>query len=166
MRVDLDPDGTTTLAYTGMHLDEELENAYVSWNLDAEVNNPNELNTTITPSEDGIFQYHVSVTNGLCSDYDSIRIQVITPFSAPNAITPNGDGINETWKIYGLRGREANVRVYNRWGSLIFERFTNYYDQFDGKYKGKRLPIGTYYWTIEFPANDIENASGTVTILY
>ena len=40
----------------------------------------------------------------------------------PNVFTPNGDGLNETFEIFGIEGfRGSALQVFDRWGALIFE---------------------------------------------
>jgi gliding motility-associated-like protein len=66
-----------------------------------------------------------------------------------NTFTPNGDGVNDKWSVPGLRFYEgARVSVFDKAGDRLF--YTEIPDQgWDGTYKGKQLPIGSYYWVIE-----------------
>ncbi len=66
-----------------------------------------------------------------------------------NTFTPNGDGANDKWSVPGLRFYEgARVSVFDKAGDRMF--YTEIPDQgWDGTYKGKELPIGSYYWVIE-----------------
>jgi gliding motility-associated-like protein len=53
----------------------------------------------------------------------------------PNAFTPNGDGINDTWSPIPRKITEIRWMVFNRWGEKVYE--TNKIgDKWDGKYKG------------------------------
>ncbi|MDX1905652.1 MAG: PKD domain-containing protein [Bacteroidia bacterium] len=62
---------------------------------------------------------------------------------APNAFTPNGDGINDAFKIEGFRVQSVNLKIYSRWGMLLFE--TNDLNQgWDGTYKGENVNEGVY----------------------
>jgi gliding motility-associated-like protein len=61
--------------------------------------------------------------------------------------TPNGDGINETWKILGIRSdfnAKSNVYIFDRFGKLIKE-LDPLTDGWDGTYLGKPMPA-TDYW--------------------
>ncbi len=61
--------------------------------------------------------------------------------------TPNGDGINETWKILGIRSdfnANSNVYIFDRFGKLIKE-LDPLTDGWDGTYLGKPMPA-TDYW--------------------
>jgi gliding motility-associated-like protein len=67
----------------------------------------------------------------------------------PNAFSPNGDGINDTWQIKLLNSfLNAKVQVFNRQGQLVFNT-KGYSKPWDGTSNGKPLPIGTYYYVIE-----------------
>ncbi len=68
----------------------------------------------------------------------------------PNGFTPNGDGINDKWMLKNVAKLYPNcsVTVYNRWGSEVFAS-RGYTTPWDGTFKGKRLPDGTYYCIIE-----------------
>ena len=66
-----------------------------------------------------------------------------------NTFTPNQDGKNDTWGVPDLRYyRGVRIQVFNRGGDRLF--YTENPDiRWEGTHKGKELPIGTYYWTIE-----------------
>jgi len=57
------------------------------------------------------------------SDEVTVFVNVQRPIYYPNAISPNGDGNNEKFTLYGnSAARQINyLRVYNRWGGLMFE---------------------------------------------
>jgi gliding motility-associated-like protein len=97
-------------------------------------------------------QYTVMVTdtNG-CVGIDSLLITVIPEIRFPSGITPNGDGINDSWIIDYIDLYPNNVvEVYSRWGDLLYraEGYDNN-DPWDGFYNGKELPVGTYYYIVE-----------------
>jgi gliding motility-associated-like protein len=86
---------------------------------------------------------------------------IITP---PNAFTPNGDGINDLWLISGLTTYPNSlVNVYNRSGENVF-RSKGYSQPWDGFYKAKNLPAGTYYYVIDL-ANGKPKVSGYLTLV-
>ena len=83
-----------------------------------------------------------------CIDSSSVIVYVLTPgkFVMPNAFTPNGDGKNDNFYPV-IKGDEETVTaftIYNRWGQLIH----NSTDPWDGKFKGKEQPAGTYVYYI------------------
>jgi gliding motility-associated-like protein len=63
--------------------------------------------------------------------------------------TPNGDGINDTWGIPEMRFyKGASLQVLERNGREVF--YTEDPDQrWDGTYKGKEVPVGSYYWILK-----------------
>jgi len=86
-------------------------------------------------------------------------------FFIPNAITPNGDGYNDTWVIQGLEEvGQHKILIYNRWGELLLET-TEYANDWDGTRNGKQLPHSTYYYIADIPGASTEMLSGTITIL-
>jgi len=69
-----------------------------------------------------------------------------------NAFSPNGDGFNESWKVYDDRSCISGkivVNVFNRNGSKVFES-RDYQNDWRGTYNGKPIPDGTYYGIVEF----------------
>ena len=70
-------------------------------------------------------------------------------FAVPDAFTPNGDGLNDTWDIYNLP-ENNEVWVMNRWGEILF-RTKNYRGEWDGtNQRGKPLPGGVYIYKIVY----------------
>ncbi|MDF2431954.1 MAG: hypothetical protein JWP44_1585 [Mucilaginibacter sp.] len=82
----------------------------------------------------------------------------------PNAITPNGDGINDQWNIAALLNYpKCTVRIYNRYGVLVYNS-TGYSKAWDGTYNSAPLPAGIYYYVID-PKSDQKVFSGSVVII-
>lgn len=71
--------------------------------------------------------------------------EVIPPVNIyiPNAFTPNGDGINDSFGVKGEGIRNFHLYIYNRWGEKIFET-TNPRQQWDGLYAGEPAEQGSY----------------------
>ena len=65
----------------------------------------------------------------------------------PNSFTPNGDGLNDTFGISGEAIQSFSMRIFNRWGDMIFEtNSTN--EQWNGTFKGQKAPTGSYVYKI------------------
>jgi gliding motility-associated-like protein len=66
-----------------------------------------------------------------------------------NVITPNADGYNDYFVIKNIQYfQPVKLSIFNRWGDELFSS-SNYKNDWDGKYKGKNLPEGSYYYYIE-----------------
>ena len=84
-----------------------------------------------------------------CTASDTMVLDVVPSIWFPDGFTPNGDGVNDVWEIDNIfLFPNCEVEVYDRWGILLF-RSVGYGTPFDGQYKGKDLPVGTYYYIIK-----------------
>ena len=105
-----------------------------------------------------------------CVTEARVRVLHILPLKTPNAFTPNGDGLNDTWKIEGLfKYAKVSVRVFNRWGAQVFQDIEGYKVPWDGSYNGLALPAGTYYYQLELsgsPDHTDQTVTGPLTIVY
>lgn len=106
-----------------------------------------------------------------CVSYDTI---VIDPCNVderfkgmPNAITPNGDGNNDVWRIPQIDPYpQAIVEIYDRWGIMVYRSEPGYSDLWDGRSSdGRILPMDSYYFVISLNYEGNETITGTVTII-
>lgn len=82
-----------------------------------------------------------------------------------NAITPNGDGSNDTWVIGGLDGyADAHVQVVNRYGQVVFES-NGYANPWRGTLNNEPLPPADYYYVVSYDKSK-EPLTGVVSIKY
>lgn len=99
---------------------------------------------------DGNTSFYISYVDGNCeSDRFEVKVTVAgSDIFIPNTITPNGDGVNDTWEIAGIESYE-NVRIslFNRYGQNIFQS-QGYKTPFNGIINGNTLTDGTYYYMI------------------
>jgi gliding motility-associated-like protein len=83
-----------------------------------------------------------------------------------DAITPNGDGINDTWVIYNIENYPKSiVRVFNSSGNEVFSA-RNYQNDWNGHYKNNNisLPNGSYYYQIDFDGDGSVDKEGWIYI--
>ena len=119
-------------------------------------------NISVQPLESA--WYSLMVDSSGCLGIDSIYVVLgVIPY---DAITPNGDQMNDVWEILDIENYPAAiVKVFNRWGEIVFE--SNGGDTFipwDGIYESEELPVGTYYYVIDL--NNGEDAqTGPITIV-
>jgi gliding motility-associated-like protein len=84
----------------------------------------------------------------------------------PNAFTPNNDGKNDTFLIYGNTISSAKMSIYTQWGQLIFQS-DNVANGWDGTFKGVNQPIGVYVYMVDitFTNGTTSLRKGTVTLI-
>lgn len=92
-----------------------------------------------------------------CIDSTSRQVEVKQDFNLfiPNSFTPNGDGINDLWLMYGGGFDGFELQVYNRWGQLIFQS-NDINDFWDGTFGGEEVPDGVYYYLINLVLEDLK----------
>ena len=91
-----------------------------------------------------------------------IQVKDKDRFFIPNIITPNGDGLNDTWKLDFLADYpEHRVTIYNRYGKVVF-RADHYNNDWDGSGQGNsgyvayfNLPNGIYTYVIDLGNKEI-----------
>ena len=91
---------------------------------------------------------------------DTVEINV------SQAITPNGDGVNDTWVIYNLGNHPGSiVRVFNQWGKEVFYS-NDYQNNWTGYYQGSNemLPVGSYLYQIDLGGDGSIDAQGWLYI--
>ncbi|RZK18090.1 MAG: gliding motility-associated C-terminal domain-containing protein, partial [Pedobacter sp.] len=84
----------------------------------------------------------------------------------PNAFTPNNDGKNDVFLIYGNTIASAKMNIYTQWGQLLFQS-DNVANGWDGTFRGVNQPIGVYVYMVEAQLTDGTTVirKGTVTLL-
>lgn len=164
--VDINTNVTPFLIYLGGTAQLNATNASsFSWSPPDYLNDPNIANPESTPEV--TTQYTVTGEIGECTVTANATVTVGPPLIIFDGITPNSDGINDTWTILGIERFEANViTIFDRWGQQVF-RSTGYPQPWDGTNKGKPLPMGAYYYVIELNSFDVEipPITGVISII-
>lgn len=120
-------------------------------------------NPRFTPGDDQLYRLTVTGIGG-CSAYDDLFVKVLRAPVVPNAFSPNGDGINDTWVIEYLESYPGcTIEVYDRYGHRVYYS-EGYTKAWDGKLNGTPLPVGVYYYIIN-PKNGRPLMKGALTIL-
>ena len=95
-------------------------------------------------------------TPGGCSISDSIFIDVITvrKIFFANAFSPNGDGINDRFTVFGDSPNVQEIeslRIYDRWGAMLYEglnfQANDLESGWDGTFRGKQMQTGIYTYS-------------------
>jgi gliding motility-associated-like protein len=92
------------------------------------------------------------------------RVEPLMNVYIPNAFTPNGDGINDTFGIKGEGAFEYSLVIFNRWGEKIFES-NNPNQQWDGTYKSLPVQPGEYVYQLMAHGKNYKGQSGVVTLV-
>ncbi|PZR28759.1 MAG: hypothetical protein DI535_04850 [Citrobacter freundii] len=110
---------------------------------------------TVTATSSGGCQATSSIT--IAPPSGTVRIS--------NVLTPNGDGKNDRWIIWGIENKPDNsVKVFDRAGRLIYSQ-RNYSNNWDGRYQGKLLEEGAYYYVVDF-GDGQQPATGMLNIIH
>jgi gliding motility-associated-like protein len=111
--------------------------------------------------------YYVTTTDGTCSITTTVQVGYIKEhcFKVPTAFSPNGDGINDEWRMDGLSFfyKNCNVTVFSRWGEIVYSS-KGYKYPWDGNHNGEPLPVDSYHFVIEL-GDGSNPIVGQVTIL-
>jgi gliding motility-associated-like protein len=137
------------------------------WMLDNQ-NISNSNSVTITWDSIGTYTLIVRFNSG-CQTERSYSIEVIDcPVYFPNTFTPNGDGLNDSWKPY-INSDQIRWYIYDRWGLEIYTA-DDKEDSWDGcmDYNGERRPCQSdvYIWLAEWKylKGGWQSKTGRVTI--
>lgn len=94
------------------------------------------------------------------ADYEPFRVQLAeSKIEAPNAFSPNGDGINDYYNVYNVKSIVSfSGAIYNRWGQQLYSWGIDEIGcedcGWDGTYKGKPVKAGVYYVVINAKGAD------------
>lgn len=122
--------------------------------------------TSSSPQSCGIDSFRYRVCNGTtCSEATvTIYVQCADSLFVYNAISPNGDGINDNFVIDGLQNYTDNtLLIFNRWGNQIFKT-VNYQNDWQGQWNGSELPDGTYFFFLYDNTKNILLKNGYIQI--
>ena len=136
-----------------------------SWTPTESLDNNSISNPDANPLETTTYYLQVTDIHG-CKNADSMVVNVIEDFKLfiYNVITPDGNGLNDTWKITNIETFEgADVYVYDRWGGEVLS-VKGYQNDWEGVSGTDQLTDGTYYYVIKFTDSD-KVYKGSLTVL-
>ncbi len=114
----------------------------------------------------GLYTVTVTDQNG-CSANDSIQVKTTfeSCLTIPNAISPNGDLINDVLNIGNSEYYpRMEVTIINNWGQTVWKSEKGYPVPWDGRSNGIKLPIDSYFYIINLH-NGSKLIAGSVTII-
>ncbi len=115
-----------------------------------------------------------TITYVVCDIYNAcdtaivvVQVECFIDLIIPEGISPNGDGVNDTFEIIGLEDYpDHRISIYNRWGRMVYES-ENYQNDWDGRSQDALdlgngfLPEGTYFMVLEL-GNGVKPVKGYV----
>lgn len=126
--------------------------------------------TEAAPIQTTQYSIQVSDSSG-CIAVDSATIYVRKTYDVyiPNAFSPNNDGRNDYFEIYGKKSswKYVAVRIFDRWGELVFES-TDLNFKWDGTYKGQLVEPNVYVYVLDLTFADghsIAAQRGSITLI-
>jgi len=131
---------------------------YFRWEISADGQAPFIIRTGLSHKysfkEAGTFTVKLIASNNYCTDMDSVVVKVSeSAVYAPNVFTPNGDGINDEFRVAYKSIVEFNCWVFNRWGQEVYH-WTDPQKGWDGTVKGKPASEGAYFYVIRAKGAD------------
>jgi gliding motility-associated-like protein len=120
------------------------------------ISSPNQATTNAFPDQNTWFRVTAIDIETDCSSTDSVFVKVFDDCSVsiPTAFSPNGDGINDCFRVLGSPKQENfRLSIYNRWSELVFdsnERTTCW----DGTFKNNQAPMDTYVVHISYTCSE------------
>ena len=138
-----------------------------------------ELSQTFLPEDGGIdYKFRYTTTDAGCISITELTMNVnadcvVLPCGendvvVSKAVTPNGDLINDFFEISGVElcGFQFEVKIFNRWGALIYES-NNYQNDWGGEAirsvgAANNVPNGTYYYIVILKNSGLNPITGPV----
>jgi len=126
---------------------------FISWSPGESLDDSTALNPIASPTETTTYTVIIETDNA-CFTTGQITVTVLDLpcddafIFIPNAFTPNGDGMNDVFRVRSVNIDRLTFVVYNRWGQEVF-RTGDISFGWDGTFKGKEMPPDVYAWYVE-----------------
>lgn len=159
--------GTNKVIFEGQSVQLNATQKYgnlFSWTPTTGLSDPNVLDPVASPHDDITYTLHVTSTANCGIDSSSVFVKVYKKITIPNTFSPNGDNVNDYWDIDALITYPGSLMlVFDRYGQQVY-RSIGYSKPWNGKYNGRLLPAGTYYYVLDLK-NNTPKISGWVQIV-
>lgn len=156
---------------TYLHANPQTDFSYL-WVPANSLNNSTIANPFATPSSETTYTVLYTENNTGCKFYKSYTIYAWEINCAepdvflPNAFTPNNDLENDVLYVRGKFVEEVDLKIYNRWGELVFET-TDQNVGWDGTYKGNKVDPAVFVYHLKVKCIDGQDyfKKGNVTVI-
>ena len=104
-----------------------------------------------------------------CETSDTAGAYIFIPSTAvfiPNTFTPNGDGRNDRFQVYGKGIISLDLQIFSQWGEKVFAS-KDVTGGWDGTFKGEAQPVGVYVYMVNVVLRDGSKVSrkGTINLI-
>jgi gliding motility-associated-like protein len=115
-------------------------------------------------------EYYLTVNYGKnCTVTTSTIVQIGPGASVyiPNAFTPNGDGVNDVFSVFGTTLQSVSMQIFDRWGEKVFDSGDSQWASWDGAYRGVMEAPGVYIYYVQLVYLDgkQEARQGSLTLI-
>lgn len=116
------------------------------------------------------YRITLTVTDNIgCTDMTGLNTVPPLEIFIPNSFTPNGDGINDLFVVKGANITGFTMRIYDRWGSLVFHS-SDINEKWDGSYSNNSYHSGTtvYNYVVRYKGKkeeDTKEITGFITVI-
>lgn len=150
---------------TGADTDYEI----ISWSPTALFADQTAKTQTATLKDSSTTFTVIAVSEDGCRDTATVKVALAgdaKDLFIPNAFTPNRDGNNDVFKVYGSTIIGAEIKIYTQWGALVYETNDNT-KGWDGTSKGVAQPVGTYIYVVKIRTSDQDTflKKGTINLI-
>lgn len=150
---------------TGADTDYEI----ISWSPTALFADQTAKTQTATLKDSSTTFTVIAVSEDGCRDTATVKVALAggaKDLFIPNAFTPNRDGNNDVFKVYGSTITGAEIKIYTQWGALVYETNDNT-KGWDGTSKGIAQPVGTYIYVVKIRTSDQDTflKKGTINLI-
>jgi gliding motility-associated-like protein len=130
--------------------------------------NTGDTTSSILVSTEGLYTLQIQTSEGCMAEEKVMMLYAFVPLDMPNAFSPNGDGLNDTFKpvTYPEKVKSYSMYIYDRWGMQLF--FSNEITKgWDGTYQGSSLQPGIYNYVVKYsnPSGAIREKRGGVMVV-
>jgi len=129
--------------------------------------NTNEIANPLKNVPAGNYSVTIGDGSGCTFVIDNLVVdETILCLNIANTFSPNGDAYNDTWNVDVTNfGQITSVKVFSKWGQIVWEEQNLSSFNWNGEYKGDPLPAGTYYYVMEIDNPDYGKQTGPITII-
>ncbi len=123
-----------------------------AWSPASLFSNQSAKQQTITPTQPASLLIQTDATSATgCTSSATLTLNILPnneDFFVPNVFTPNGDGKNDVFRVYGSSVKTIELQVYTQWGEMVYS--TNDITKgWDGTFKGRQQPVGVYVYALK-----------------